>query len=163
MAFLASTAMSMWSSRKASKAQEAQARHQQMLLNMKADEMARRSAENLALFEVQGRSQISKLRGELTGGRYGRVGEVTEQNQVDYSFATMFKQMETQKRRDDWDVKMTRMGADAAGQQAEDIGKARFWNTLSQGAGAVMQFGMMEKQGYFDSGSTSKVSRKPAF
>ena len=148
--FVASTTISMMNAKKQSKAAEKQARHQQMLLNMKADEMARRSAENLALFEVQARGQVDQLEGKMTGGRYGRLGEASRANQVDSAYSTMFSQMEMQKRRDDWDIKMTRMGADAAGDQAADAKKAGYWNMLSAGVQAGTQGAMMYKQGLFD-------------
>ena len=147
--FVASTALSMYSAKKQSKAAEEQARHQQMLLNMKADEMARRSVENLKLMRYQGTKAIGQAEHKMVSGRYGRVGSESTQQQVDDSFSNLFKQMEMQKRRDDWDVKMTRMGADAAGDQAEDARKAGYWNMLSTGVQAGMQGAMMKQQGLF--------------
>ena len=141
MMFVASTAMSLWNSSKQSKAAEEQARHQQMLLNMKADEMGRRSKENLEIFENQGRKAIAQESTKFVG-RYGGVGETNQRQFVAQSYDSMFEEMRRQKRRDDWDIQMTRMGADAAGKNAEDINKAKYWDMASN----VMQSGMQAKQ-----------------
>jgi len=147
--FVASTAISMMNARKQSKAAEEQARHQQMLLNMKADEMGRRSVENLALMKEQGGKSIAKAAQKMSAGRYGRVGSESTARQVDDSYSNLFKAMEMQKRKDDWDIKMTRMGSDAAGDQAADAKKAGYWNMLNTGVQAGMQGAMMNQQGLF--------------
>lgn len=149
-AFAASTAISVIGSRKASKAAEAQARHQQMLLNMQADEMEKRSAENRLIMEQKGETAISQLRGRSVG-RFGRIGQLNTNQMVRESYDSLFAQIRMQKKKDDWDVKMTRMGADAAGQNAADIGKARFWQTAGQLAGAAFQGGVEYKRGTFGS------------
>jgi hypothetical protein len=149
MMFIASTTMSLLNAKKQSKAAEEQARHQQMLLNMKADEMGRRSVENLALMKEQGGKSIAKAGQQMSAGRYGRVGSESTARQVDDSYSNLFKAMEMQKRRDDWDIKMTRMGAGAAGDQAADARKAGYWNMLNVGVQSGMQAAMMDKKGYF--------------
>jgi len=156
-AFAASSAISIMGARKASKAQESQARHQQMLLNMKADEMERRSAENRQIMEAKGEGDISTLRAR-TIGRYGRIGETNQAQMIRESYDSLFAQIRIQKSKDDWDIKMTRMGAMAAGQQASDISKARFWQTAGGIAGAAFQGGAAYNQGLFD----TKPSAPPA-
>ena len=138
MMFIASTAMKLYSSNKESKAREKQAKHQQALLNMKANEFSRRSKENLQLFQEQATKQIGQEKRKFSS-RYGEVGEVTQNQFVSQSYSSMFEEMRRQKRRDDWDVEQVRSGAAAAGENAKDISRARYWDNLSMGVEAGMQ------------------------
>jgi hypothetical protein len=147
--FIASTAMSIYGASQKSKAAQKSAQHQQMLLNMKAGEMSRRSKENLALMQEQGTKAIGKAQNKMSSGRYGRVGSESIQQQVDDSYSNLFKQIDMQKKRDDWDNKMIGMGADAAGERGRDARKAGYWDMASTAVNAGMQGAQMQQAGMF--------------